>query len=147
MYSKKQRREIFTFICDLIVQGSSLRAAIVKINENRTTKFEPGQFFNWLREHEEFSQQYARATEERAQFMFEKMLDIADEKPEYTKTKFGQAVDAGFVQYQRVKIDTYKWAMSRMMPKKYGNNVDHEPKENNNLTVEVEYVDPKNDES
>lgn len=51
--------------------------------------------------------------------MFESMFDIADKMPKLTDTKFGTAVDAGDIQHKRVQIDTRKWALSRMQPKKY----------------------------
>ena len=132
-YTNKQRQDIFTEICDLIIQGESLRSALSNVKKIHATDF-----FDWLRKYEEFGKQYAQATEERAQFMFEKMLDIANEQPDRMPTKFGDAVDPGFVQDKRVKLDTMKWAMSKMMPKKYGTKADdQDDNHDNEITVKI----------
>ena len=70
----------------------------------------------WVGDHERFREQYAKATEERAAGMFEDMLDIADN------------VDAepSEVAKARLRVDTRKWALARMNPKKYGEKVQQE---------------------
>jgi len=98
-YSEKQRQEIFDSICDKIIKGKSLRSAL-KVSK---VKIEASDFFRWLREDEEKCKQYARATSERADLMFEDMFDIADKMPKLTGTKFGTAVDSGDVQHKRTK--------------------------------------------
>ena len=64
----------------------------------------------WLSEKDEFSEQYRKATEQREDFHFEEMMEIADkvlpESAEVAKAK--------------LQIDTRKWVLSRMNPKKYG---------------------------
>lgn len=114
MYSEEQRQQIFDDICELIISGKSLRFALNKVSIPAKT------FFVWLRESEVLGKQYARATTERAELMFEDMFDIADEEPKQMESKFGTCVDTGDIQYKRVRIDTRKWALSKMMPKKYG---------------------------
>lgn len=60
----------------------------------------------WLAAHSEFSDQYARACEIRAEHLFDEMFDIADnEKGDATR--------------DRLRVDTRKWALSKMNPKKY----------------------------
>ena len=144
-FSKKQKQEIFTFICESIINGESLRAAIVKTEISKST------FFDWINQSKAFTDQYTRAMEIRAELLFDEMLEIADTTLEGVETKTGvfgtEKKYADMLGHRTLQVNTRKWALSKMMPKKYGNNVDHEPKENNNLTVEVEYVDPKNDES
>lgn len=83
------------------------------------------------------SKQYARATVERAELMFEDMLDIADKAPKLTNTKFGTTVDTGDIQHKRVKIDTRKWALSKMNPKKYGNIPDGSDDSDNEITITI----------
>lgn len=118
-YSEEKKQDIFNNICEYITNGKSLRKALLNCDN-----LPAGTFFEWMREDELKSKQYARATEERAQLMFEDMMDIASNDPERTQTKFGTAVDSGSVQDKRVRIDTMKWAMSKMMPKKYGDKLD-----------------------
>ena len=130
-YSAKQKQEIFNNICEIIISGKSLRTALL----NCKVKIDVTTFFKWMRENENLSNQYARATIERAELMFEDMLDIADRLPEKTMTKFGTAIDTGDVQHQRLRVDTRKWALSKMMPKKYGNILDTDDKDEDNEIV------------
>lgn len=85
-YSEQQKQDIFDSICDLIISGKSLRKALLEVTLPAKT------FFVWLRENDELSKQYARATTERAELMFEDMFDIADDSEnDYTETELGKA--------------------------------------------------------
>ena len=128
-YSAKEKQTKFDAICDIIISGKSLRTALSKVKLSSQT------FFVWIREDEIMSKQYAQATVERAELMFEDMLDIADKTPKLTKTKFGTTVDTGDIQHKRVKIDTRKWALSKMNPKKYGSTPDSEDKNDDNEII------------
>ena len=130
-YSAKEKQTKFDAICDIIISGKSLRTALTKVKLSSQT------FFIWIREDEILSKQYARATVERAELMFEDMLDIADKAPKLTNTKFGTTVDTGDIQHKRVKIDTRKWALSKMNPKKYGNIPDGSDDSDNEITITI----------
>ena len=130
-YSAKEKQTKFDAICDIIISGKSLRTALSKVKLSSQT------FFVWIREDEIMSKQYAQATVERAELMFEDMLDIADKEPKLTNTKFGTTVDTGDVQHKRVKIDTRKWALSKMNPKKYGNTPDGSDESDNEITITI----------
>lgn len=63
--------------------------------------------YEWLAQNGDFSDRYARASEQRADHYFDEMLDIADKAlPED-------------VQKAKLQIDTRKWVLARMNPKKY----------------------------
>ena len=130
-YSAKEKQTKFDAICDIIISGKSLRTALSKVKLSSQT------FFVWIREDEIMAKQYAQATAERAELMFEDMLDIADKEPKLTNTKFGTTVDTGDVQHKRVKIDTRKWALSKMNPKKYGNTPDGSDESDNEITITI----------
>lgn len=130
-YSAKEKQTKFDAICDIIISGKSLRTALSKVKLSSQT------FFVWIREDEIMSKQYAQATVERAELMFEDMLDIADKAPKLTNTKFGTTVDTGDIQHKRVKIDTRKWALSKMNPKKYGNIPDGSDESDNEITITI----------
>ena len=100
--------EVAADICALLAEGGSLR----KVCE-RTGMPNKATVFRWLAAHDEFRDQYAKATETRADAIFEDMFDIADSVVE----------DAPAVAKARLRIDTRKWALARMNPKKYGDKV------------------------
>ena len=85
----------------------------------------------WLDRNPEFAERYARAREAATEDMLEEIFEIAD-NPE---------ID---VQDKRVRIDTRKWAMGKLKPKKYGDKqtVDVGNKEGETLKVETPNVDP-----
>lgn len=129
MAKKKGRPEIWSqkladAVCFEIAQGYSLRS--VCKNESL-----PGMttIFKWLREREDFAKQYARATEERTEALAEDILDIADDGSNDFMT-----ITKGDVSYEvenkevtnrsRLRVDTRKWLMSKMKPKKYGDKLD-----------------------
>ena len=67
-------------------------------------------FYRWLGEHEDFRYNYREALALREDYHFDEMLEIAD------------MVEDDNVKIQKAKlmIDTRKWVLSRMNPKKYG---------------------------
>lgn len=103
--------EVAADICSLLANGESLR----KVCE-RPCMPSKTSVFRWLAEHSEFRDQYAKATETRADAIFEEMFDIADNVAE----------EAAAVGKARLRIDTRKWALARMNPKKYGDKVSQE---------------------
>ncbi len=103
--------EVAADICSLLAEGESLRKVCERPGmPNKAT------VFRWLAQHEEFRDQYAKATETRADAIFEGMFDIADSVTE----------EAAAVAKARLRIDTRKWALARMNPKKYGDKVSQE---------------------
>lgn len=62
--------------------------------------------YRWMREYEDFGNAYARAREERADLLAEEILTIAD-----------TATDANLA---RLRVDSRKWAASKLNPKTYG---------------------------
>lgn len=103
--------EVAADICALLAEGESLR----KVCE-RPGMPHKATVFRWLAAHDEFRDQYAKATETRADAIFEEMFDIADNVVE----------EAAAVGKARLRIDTRKWALARMNPKKYGDKVSQE---------------------
>lgn len=81
---------------------------------------------DWLADNKEFSQKYARAKEEQADFLAEEMMDIADYTDKDTKTikdQFGnekEVEDSEWVNRSKLRIETRKWIASKLKPKKYG---------------------------
>jgi len=83
----------------------------------------------WLRDKPEFLTQYTRAKEEQADFLQEEMLDIADDGSNDFMT-----IVKGDEQYtvenkewtsrSKLRVETRKWAASKLKPKKYGDKID-----------------------
>lgn len=130
----KYNLELADKICERLAAGESMRS-IARDDDMPAA----ATLFKWLREHEEFSEQYANAKEESADALVEDMLDIADNQVEQpildpdTKLpivdKDGNPImhrDAVSVNHARLRVDTRKWAASKLKPKKYGDKVTQE---------------------
>lgn len=129
-YSIEEKQKIFDDIIRLISAGLSLRKAIIEYNELNDTKFSRESFFEWLAKDNNLVDQYTRATEVRADAIFEEMFDIADDGTNDWVEKFDKEGNSHYdlngehVQRSKLRIDARKWALSKMMPKKYGDKID-----------------------
>lgn len=95
--------------------------------------------YSWLRRNEAFAQNYARAKEDLADTMASRIQAIVEEAP---AVSMDGKVDSGWVQYQRLKVDTLKWQAGKLKPKVYGDKIDlnHGNQPENPLTVLLQQV-------
>lgn len=118
-------KELADKICDQLSDGLSLRT--VCLDDDMPAK---STVFKWLRTHQEFADQYARAKAEATDAMAEELLDIADDGTNdwMTITLPGghekEVLNNEALQRSRLRVDTRKWLMSKMKPKKYGEKLD-----------------------
>ncbi len=103
---KYQTKKNADMILTEMRNGRSLRE-VCKANDWPLTTI-----YDWLQR--DYAEQYAQAQEARADVLFDELVEIAD-APMTDKVEVMQA---------KLKIDTRKWIMSRMKPKKYGDKVD-----------------------
>ncbi|OAV06004.1 hypothetical protein [Moraxella catarrhalis] len=107
--------ELANEICERVSLGRSLRS--VCLDKDMPTKTT---VMRWLDENEDFCDQYRRACEDRETTHFEEMLTIADEVlPETAE-----------VARAKLRIDTRKWVLARMNPKKYSDKVQEDNADN-----------------
>ena len=111
-------------ICRRLAEGESLR----KISKD-TSMPDKTTVLRWLaaKENAEFRTQYAHAREMQADALFDEALEIADEASEdWTTGKDGARIlDHEHVQRSRLRVDTRKWAASKLAPKRYGEKLQH----------------------
>ena len=120
----KYTKKLADKICSQLATGLSMRSVA------RDEKF-PAMttLFRWLREKEEFRKQYARAKEESVDAMVEDIIDIADDGTnDYMTITKGDTEynveDREVTNRSRLRVDTRKWIVSKLKPKKYGDKVD-----------------------
>ena len=97
-------------------------------------------FLRWVAEDADLAEQYARAMEQRADAVFDDLIEIADDGTNDWMEKHGED-DEGYklngehVQRSKLRVDARKWALARMNPKKYGDKLglDH----SGGLTVNI----------
>lgn len=101
-------QETADLICARIIGGDSLRSICAE-------PAMPGEktVYQWLAKDSVFAQQYTRAREAQMEVMATEILEISDER----------ATDPTQVQRNRLRVDTRKWLMGKLQPKKYGEKV------------------------
>jgi uncharacterized protein (DUF2147 family) len=112
--------ELATTICHRIAEGESLRS--ICVDENMPSA---STICRWLLDEEKktFWEQYAHARNVQAELMFEELLEIADKSDKVVSS--GAAKKSGaYANNQRLRVDTRKWYLSKVLPKKFGEKLD-----------------------
>lgn len=119
IYTEEEKINIINTMCDQIAEGKSMRTAIKESGISFST------FYIWLREDKERSKQYASACDVRAEVLFEEILDIADDtSSDKIYTQDGEKTNTEAINRSRLKVDSRKWYLSKVKPKKFGDKID-----------------------
>jgi hypothetical protein len=103
-------------ICERLAHGETLRKMVLDDHMPPA-----GTIYRWLDSNESFRDQYAQARVRQADYYAEMIIDES----------FG-AHDASI---GRLRMDALKWASSKIAPKKYGDKIELESNNNQNLTL------------
>ena len=103
--------KVDTIIELIATKGYSARKAC------ETVGVDHGNWFHECAANDELAHRYARACTQRADVLFEDLVELADIPPP-TIGEDGHC-DRGWVDNQRLRIDTRKWAASKLHPSKY----------------------------
>lgn len=122
-YTKALGEKICLRICD----GESLRS--ICRDEKMPTR---STVHLWLLDEtkKEFSDQYKFAVDVRTDNMFDEIEEIADDGTnDWTERELNDGyvvtvVNSEHIQRSRLRVDVRKWALSKLMPKKYGDKLD-----------------------
>lgn len=112
-------------ICDRMAKGEALRA--ICRDENMPAH---NTVIGWAMDnYQGFYDQYARAREIQAEVMFDEVLEIADDGSNdfMTITKGNQSYnieDKEVTNRSRLRVDSRKWYLSKVLPKKFGEKID-----------------------
>lgn len=118
----------------LMHQGKSLRKSCKEMGVSTVT------FLKWVELDPENERRYVHARDAMIDFIADEMLDIADQ---FVGTNDNGGTDHGAVQKQRLQVDTRKWLLSKLAPKKYGDKVTNEITGGEGKGITIEFVAPK----
>ncbi len=131
--------ELAARICEQLAQGQSLRQ-IARMDgmPDRST------ILRWVDKSQDFRDQYARAREAGLDAMADEIVEIADDGTgdEWTDDNGVEHVNSDVINRSRLRVDTRKWIMSKLAPKKYGDRVDHAVTGDLNINI-VRFADDK----
>lgn len=124
-------QDIANAICAELAEGKSLRGAAENAGVGAST------VLGWTEANKEFGEQYARARQIGYQLLADEILDISDDGLNDTyidedgHTKTNQDV----ISRSRLRVDSRKWMLSKMLPKVYGDKLTHQGDPDAPLTV------------
>lgn len=84
----------------------------------------------WARTIPEFAQQYAKAREDLLEHWAEEITDIADDgsndwiRREHESGRVETVPDSEHINRSRLRVDTRKWLLSKLAPRRYGDRLD-----------------------
>jgi len=136
IYSESERQNIIDQIIQKISEGMSLRSALKSGKYPSRTIF-----LGWIDSNKEWQNQYARACEMRTELKFESIEQDYSEEPQ--RDEETGRIDPSWVSLQRLKIDSKKWMLSKMNPKKYGDKLDVEQKHEGEITITRRIINGK----
>lgn len=104
MKPTRYTKELSEQIISELLEGKSLRRIAKELGVMANTVLE------WVHKHEDFKERYLLARLMYAEFVFDEILEIAD----------SPANDYSEVKKQQLQIDSRKWVLGKMNPKRYG---------------------------
>lgn len=133
--------ENMDFICEKIAESS---LGLVELHEQFKPDFPAKSvIYRELAKNEIFRDKYAQARQMQAEAMADEILRIADDGSNdfMTVVKGDQSYEMEnkeVTNRSRLRVDTRKWLMSKLLPKKYGDRLELENKHSG--TVEVTQI-------
>ena len=94
-------------------------------------------FIRWADEDAELADNYARAREDLLERMAQEVLDLSDK--EVPETGDGRK-DWQAIQKHKLQVDTRKWLLSKLAPRKYGEKLEVSGDPQNPLVTRIERV-------
>lgn len=136
-YSKEEIKKAKEEILINILNGKSLKSIL----DNKKHLPSRPIVYEWLNSEnknfdKEFLNNYVRATQDRADYLVEEILAIADDQEgDVYEDEYGNEItNHNVIQRARLRVDSRKWIAGKMKPKKYGDKLD--------MSIEVDKIKP-----
>jgi hypothetical protein len=119
-YQDKNYNKLIDEAFDLIAEdGLATHKALKQVGVSFS------KFYEMIESDEVRAKRYARACEVRAEILEAEMIDIADDSKGDTKVinrggEDVEVVDNEVIQRSKLKVETRKWLIGKLKPKKYG---------------------------
>lgn len=106
-------------------------------------KLSTGTFYDIIDKDEFVLKEYQRACDERAHREFERMQQIADCEDDdiFIDEKGKVRANHDVIARDALRINTMKWRLSKMAPKKYGEKLDIDAKHSGEIKIQISRED------
>lgn len=120
-YTEEDKKDIWNSVIADMISGKSLRSILAD-----ETMPSYATFYDWMSEDEVRLKQYARAASIRADIIFDEIKDISDstDDDEITLDDGKVVTNHHVINRDRLRVDSRKWMLSKMNPKKYGDKIE-----------------------
>ncbi len=132
MATKKRPERDKAAICQAVLQG--MRDGLSAFKSCQAAGVPHSTFMTWLKEDKELADNYAHAREDLIERMANEVLELADS--EVPETGDGKR-DWQAIQQRKLQVDSRKWLLSKLAPKKYGDRLELAGDKENPLQVQT----------
>ena len=134
-WTPEKKKEAFDKIINLMCTGISLNKILKDklLSDEIERHPDYATFLDWTSKDTELDKKYVRAQEIRAEIYFDEIIEIADNQEqgtiEETSEKGFKTIKKDATEHRKIKIDSRKFAISRMNPKKFSDKLQIEQTE------------------
>lgn len=134
------RESVAEFVCSELALGKSLRSILDADDKLPSVR----SFLDWVAADSFLATQYARARAAQYELLADEIVAIADEN--YTTDEHGvkERLSSEAIQRNRLRVDTRKWMLAKMLPKVYGDKIQTEHTGKDGGPIQLEAVDLRN---
>lgn len=137
------KKEIQDAVCHLISTTSlSLRKILLELQKNGVDDVPTySTIKNWIADDNDFFAQYARAKEKQLDVYADEIVEISDNDGlDLGFTEEGKSfVNHENINRSRLRVDTRKWILSKLAPKKYGDKLGLDTGDTGPIVLKVIY--------
>ena len=138
-YKDSEKQKLVDKVCTMMSGGLPCGKSCFKVGVPKST------FLGWVKAGGSLADQYASAREAMIHAIAEEVLHISDSEPVTIVDQHGiSRYDSAAVQHQRLRVDSRKWLLSKMMPKVYGDKTTQEVTGANGGPLTITALDLKN---
>jgi hypothetical protein len=134
------REKITEFVCYQIAQGRSLRSIL----DDDPDLPAASAFLKWIGGCSILREQYAHARAMQYELLSDELISISDEF--YTTAEDGtrERLSSEAIQRNRLRVETRKWMLAKMLPRQYGEKVTNEHTGKGGGPIQLAAVDLRN---
>lgn len=127
-------QEVANKVCEGLTNGLSLRKSCEEAGTTHPT------FIRWTEDNKDLADQYTRARMIGWQLLADEVLTISDDSTNdtYTDDDGNVRTNQEVVARSRLRVDSRKWMLSKMLPKVYGDKLELKGDPENPLKHSVE---------
>ena len=138
-YKDSEKQKLVDKVCTMMSSGVPCGKSCFRAGVPKST------FLGWVKPDGSLADQYAQAREAMIHAIAEEVLQISDAEPISIVDQHGiSRYDSAAVQHQRLRVDSRKWLLSKMMPKVYGDKTTQEVTGANGGPLTITSLDLKN---